>query len=102
MKLTVGLSAAFLAVTLAGCADLTPLQADLKDLHAQVSQLQTSLGAVKTSANNAASSAAAAQRAAVAAKASAQQALDLANADEKKIDDTNEKLDRMFKRHLSK
>jgi hypothetical protein len=102
MKLIVGLTTAAAAVALTGCQDATPLQADLKDLHAQVSRLQSEVGAVKSAADNAAAQAASAQNAASKAQATAQQALDLANEDQKKIEATNEKLDRMFKHKLAK
>jgi hypothetical protein len=102
MKLTLGLATAAVAALLTGCADTAPIEADLKDLHAQVSRLQAEVGSVKRSADTAATQAAAARNAAEAARATAQKALDLAAEDQRKIDATNEKLERIFKHHLTK
>jgi outer membrane murein-binding lipoprotein Lpp len=102
MRLPAPLLIAVAVSTLAGCTDLTPIKNDLKDLHSEVSRLSAEQAAVKTTANSAAQSAKAAADAAKAAASKSDQALALAQADQRAIDATNEKIDRMFKRHLSK
>ena len=103
MRLSVGLvAAAVVGSALTGCTDLTPIQNDLKDLHAQVSRLSSEVASVKASADNAAQQSSQAQQAADHASSTAHQALTLAQSDQKSIDQTNERLDRMFRRHLSK
>lgn len=87
---------------LAGCTDLTPIQNDLKDLRSEVSRLSAQQGAMKAELDTAAQSAKATSDAARAAASKSDQALALAQADQKSIDATNEKIDRMFRRHLSK
>ncbi len=57
---------------------------------------------MKSSVDSASQSANQAQQAAQRASGTANQALALAQANQKAIDATNEKLDRMFRRHLSK
>ena len=88
--------------SLAGCTDLTPIQNDLKDLRSEVSRLSTQQGAMKAELDTAAQSAKAASDAARAAASKSDQALTLAQANQKSIDATNEKINRMFRRHLSK
>jgi outer membrane murein-binding lipoprotein Lpp len=102
MKLTVGVAAAVAAVGLAGCADTTALQNDINSLKAQVSNLQGQVASVRASADGAAQQARAAQQAADGANSTAHRALDLANEDQKRVDALNEKVDRMFKRSVSK
>jgi uncharacterized protein YPO0396 len=93
----------FLAMsTLAGCTDLTPIQNDLKDLHIQVNRLSAEQETLKTTSNNAVQSAKRASDAAHAAASKADQALALAQTDQRSIDATNKKIDRMFRRRLSK
>jgi methyl-accepting chemotaxis protein len=88
--------------TLVGCTDLTPIQNDLKDLHSEVSRLSGEQSNMKVAVNNATQSAKAAADSARAAASKSDQALALAQANQKAIDSTNEKIDRMFRRHLSK
>jgi outer membrane murein-binding lipoprotein Lpp len=83
--------AAVVAVAgLAGCTDLKPMQAQIDNLKTQVASLQTH-GAAANAAN-----------AANGAQSTANQALAAAQASQSCCDATNEKLDRMFKRSISK
>jgi predicted nucleic acid-binding Zn-ribbon protein len=91
---------ALATLTLVGCADLTPIQNDLKDLHGEVSRLSGEQSSTKVAVNNATQSAKAAAESARAAASKSDQALALAQANQKAIDATNEKIDRMFRRHL--
>lgn len=91
-----------LGSVLAGCTDLTPLQNQVKELQSQVAQLSQQEATTKSSADNAARSAQAAADAANGASSKADQALALAQSDKQSIDDLTEKMDRMFKRRLSK
>jgi murein lipoprotein len=107
--IVVKLAAAAAVFALAGCTDLKPLQSDIDSLKQQVAKLQTDVAAAKTSADNAASAAQAAQnsanqaaQAASAAQSTANQALSAAQAAQSSIDATNEKINRMFKKSVSK
>jgi hypothetical protein len=95
-------AAAAVVVGLVGCTDLKPLQADIADLKSQVSKLQSDTQSAKASADQAASSAQSAQQAASGAQSTANQALAAAQASQSAVDATNEKIDRMFKRSVSK
>ncbi len=77
MKSTMLVKAAAIAVVvaLAGCTDLKPLQAQVDDLKSQVSKLQSEVQGANSAAAQAAQAA---------------------------VDATNEKIDRMFKRSISK
>ena len=107
--IVVKLAAAAAVFALAGCTDLKPLQADIDSLKQQVTKLQSDVAAAKTSADNAAQSAQAAQtaanqasQAASGAQSTANQALSAAQAAQSSIDATNEKINRMFKKSVSK
>ena len=89
-------------VGLAGCQDLKPLQADIADLKSQVTKLQSDVTAAKGSADSANSAAQAANQAASGAQSTANQALAAAQAAQAADQATNEKIDRMFKRSVSK
>ena len=89
-------------VGLAGCQDLKPVEADVVNLKAQVSKLQSDVQTAKTSADQAASTAQSASQAASGAQSTANQALAAAQAAQSAVDATNEKIDRMFKRSISK
>jgi outer membrane murein-binding lipoprotein Lpp len=95
-------AAVAVVIGLAGCTDIKPLQADIADLKSQVSKLQSDQQATKASADQAASAAQAASQAASGAQSTANQALAAAQAAQSAVDATNEKLDRMFKRSVSK
>ena len=106
MKLAIKIAAVAAVVALTGCTDLKPLQAQVDDLKAKVSKLSSDGAAHATSdaanfkaANDAA---AAAAKAAAAAQSTANQALAAAQAAQSGVDATNEKIDRMFKRSVSK
>ena len=107
----VKLAAVGAVFALAGCQDLKPIQADIASLKSQVGALQSDVAAQKadkTAANAAAaaqkagSDAAAASQAAAGAQSTANQALSAAQAAQAGVDATNEKIDRMFKRSVSK
>jgi hypothetical protein len=108
-SIVVKLAAAALVVALAGCTDLKPIQAEVDALKQQVSKLQTDVDAAKASADSAARAASAAQAsasqaatAASGAQSTANQALSAAQAAQASCDATNEKIDRMFKKSVSK
>jgi len=108
-SIVVKLAAAAAVVALAGCTDLKPLQADIDSLKQQVSKLQTEVEAAKASADSASRAASAAQssanqaaQSAQAAQSTANQALSAAQAAQSSVDATNEKIDRMFKKSVSK
>jgi murein lipoprotein len=102
--MTFGEVAAVLVVVsgLAGCTDLKPIQAQIDDLKSQVAKNTTDLSAVKSTADRANSAAQSAGQAASGAQSSANQALAAAHASQSCCDATNEKIDRMFKRSVSK
>ena len=95
-------AAAALVIGLAGCQDLKPMQSDIADLKSQVAQLQSQVAASKSSADQAASAAQSASQAASGAQSTANQALAAAQAAQSAVDATNEKINRMFKRSISK
>jgi outer membrane murein-binding lipoprotein Lpp len=87
---------------LAGCQDLKPLQADVDNLKQQVSRLTADLAAAKSSADAANAAAQSASSTASGAQSAANQALAAAQASQSCCDATNEKIDRMFRRSISK
>jgi len=104
--IVVKLAAAAAVLALAGCQDLKPLQADIDTLKSQVSKLQSDTSAHATSDaqqfSKLNSDVAAANQAASAAQADANKALSAAQAAQAGVDATNEKIDRMFKKSVSK
>jgi hypothetical protein len=111
MKSAMFVKAAAVAVViaLAGCTDLKPIQAQIDDLKTQVAKLQTGVDAANAAAAQASQAASAASAtgtaagaAAAAAQSTANQALAAAQAAQAAVDATNEKIDRMFKRSISK
>lgn len=104
MKSAIGLKVAAVAVVagLAGCQDLKPLQTDVGDLKQQISRLQSEMQATRQAAEQAAQAAQAASQAASSAQSTANQALAAAQAAQSGVDATNEKIDRMFRRSISK
>ena len=104
MKSAIVLKVAAMAVVagLAGCQDLKPLQADVADLKSQVAKLQSDVAAAKSTADSANSTAQSASQAASGAQSTANQALAAAQAAQSGVDATNEKIDRMFRRSISK
>jgi hypothetical protein len=95
-------AAVVLAVGLAACTDLKPLQAEVADLKAQLAKAQGDISAAKSEADQANSAAQSASQAASGAQSTANQALAAAHASQSCCDATNEKIDRMFKRSVSK
>jgi hypothetical protein len=102
--MTLGKVVAVLAVVigLAGCTDLKPIQAQIDDLKSQVAKNATDVSAVKSAADQANSAAQSAGQAASGAQSTANQALAASHASQSCCDATNEKIDRMFKRSVSK
>jgi len=91
-----------LAFTLAGCTDLKPLQADVADLKTQVARLNSDSSAARQAADQAATAAQSASQTASAAQSTANQALTAAQSSQSCCDATNEKVERMFRRSVSK
>jgi uncharacterized protein DUF3359 len=89
-------------VGLAGCTDLKPIQAQIDDLKSQTAKNASDVAAAKSAADAASSAAASAGQAASGAQSTANQALAAAHASQSCCDATNEKIDRMFKRSVSK
>src|ERR1700683_2355290 len=98
----VKIAAAAAVIGLAGCTDLKPLQAEVADLKAQLAKTQGDVSAAKSEADQANAAASAAGEAASGAQSTANQALAAAHASQSCCDATNEKIDRMFKRSVSK
>jgi outer membrane murein-binding lipoprotein Lpp len=86
--IVVKVAAAAVVAGLAGCQDLKPLQAEVADLKSQVSKLQADVQAARQAASG--------------AQSTANQALAAAQASQSCCDATNEKIDRMFRRSVSK
>ncbi len=95
-------AAAVAVMGLAGCTDLKPIQAQIDDLKAQVAKVGGDASAAKSAADSANSSAQSAGQAASGAQSTANQALAAAHASQSCCDATNEKIDRKFKRSVSK
>jgi murein lipoprotein len=89
-------------VGLAACTDIKPLQAEVADLKAQLAKVQGDVAAAKSSSDQANSAAQSASQAASGAQSTANQAVAAAHASQSCCDATNEKIDRMFKRSVSK
>lgn len=103
MKLyTASLSIIAASLLAVGCTDLKPLQAQVDELKSQVSRLDTSVAGMKASSDTATTDARAAAQSAAAAQTAANQALAASQASQSCCDATNEKIDRMFKRSVSK
>lgn len=88
--------------TLTACTDMKPYDAKINDLTSQVSKLEAQVAAAKSSADAANSAAAAASQAAGNAQNAANQAATAAQASQTCCNDTNEKIERMFRRSVSK
>ena len=93
-------AACLLAFT--GCTDLKPIQSQIDDLKSQVSKLQGDTAKASSDAAAANSAASSAASAANAAQSTANQALSTAQANQTAIEQINEKLNRMFKKSVSK
>jgi murein lipoprotein len=90
------------AMLLAGCTNLEPLQMDVAALKSQVAQLQSVAQSAKQGAEQADGSAQSASQAAAGAQSTANQAMAAAQSSHACCDTTNEKIDRMFRRSVSK
>jgi murein lipoprotein len=97
-------AAAVLALgVMAGCQDAVKLlQPQIDDLKVQVNKVATDAAAAKDAANAAANAAAAAQQAANAVQSTANEAKQAATDSQACCTATNEKIDRMFKKSMSK
>jgi hypothetical protein len=100
--IVVKVAAVAILAALAGCTDLKPLQAVVDNLKAQVGKLQSDLQAARGAADQANSAAQSASQAASGAQSTANQALAASQASQSCCDATNEKIDRMFRRSVSK
>jgi hypothetical protein len=89
-------------VAFAGCTDLKPIQAQIDDLKAQVSKNTSDDQRTASEAAAAQSAAASAQSAASGAQSTANQALSTSQSNATAIEAINEKIDRMFKKSVSK
>lgn len=85
-----------------GCTDLKPMQAQIDDLKTQVARVSADTTALKSASDSAAADARSANQSAAAAQSTANQALAAAQASQSCCDATNEKMDRMFRRSVSK
>jgi hypothetical protein len=95
-------AAAACLVAFAGCTDLKPLQAQIDDIKSQISKLQGDTSKASSDAAAANSAAASASSAASGAQSTANQALSLSQSNQTAIEAINEKIDRMFKKSVSK
>ncbi len=86
----------------AGCTDLKPIQSQIDDLKSQVSKLQGDTAKASSDAAAANTAASSAASAASGAQSTANQALSTAQANQTAIEQINEKMDRMFKKSVSK
>jgi outer membrane murein-binding lipoprotein Lpp len=97
------MGAATLCVVFAsGCTDLKPIQAQLDDLKSQVSKLSPQIASAESQANGAAGTAHSAAAAAQHSQSTADTASATANKNQQAIEAINEKINRMFKRSVSK
>jgi len=90
------------AVFASGCTDLKPVQTQLDDLKAQLSQISPQVANADRQALAAADSARSAASSAKQAQDTADKANATAKSNQQAIEAINEKLDRMFKKKLSK
>lgn len=91
-----------IVAALVGCTDLKPTQASLDDLKSQVDHLKSTVAGAQGAAQSASMSAHNAQQAAGNAQSTADQALSLDKTNQSSIDAINEKIDRMFRKSVSK
>jgi outer membrane murein-binding lipoprotein Lpp len=97
------MGAATLCVVFAsGCTDLKPIQGQLDDLKTQVGRLSTQPASAESQAQGAMNTAHSAAATAKGAQSTADSAKSTANKNQQAIEAINEKIDRMFKRSVSK
>src|ERR1700722_12889892 len=89
-------------VAFAGCTDLKPVQAQIDELKSEISKNTSDDQKTAAAAASAQSAAASAQSAASGAQSTANQALSTAQSNSTAIEAINEKIDRMFKKSVSK
>jgi murein lipoprotein len=89
-------------VAFAGCTDLKPIQAQIDELKSELSKNTSDDQRTAAAAAAAQSAAASAQSAASGAQSTANQALSTAQSNSTAIEAINEKIDRMFKKSVSK
>lgn len=87
---------------LLGCTDLKPTQATLDDLKSQIDHLRSRVASAQEATQGASAAAHNAQQAAGNAQSAANQALSLDKTNQNSIDAINEKMDRMFRKSVSK
>lgn len=95
-------AAAVFVVLASGCTDLKPVQAQLDDLRSQVSKLSSQTASAESQASGAVNAAHSAASAAQHAQSTADAASATASKHQQAIEAINEKIDRMFKRSVSK
>lgn len=86
----------------AGCVSTKPLQAEVDALKTQVSRLETDHAALKTASERTAADVQAASQAAAGAQTTANQAAAAAQTSQTCCEANSEKIDRMFRRSVSK
>jgi len=91
-----------LAVATTGCTDLKPIQAQIDDLKSQIAKVSSDQAGLKSAIAGAQSTASAAQAAAAKAQSTADSAAAAGKANADCCTATNEKIDRMFKKSMSK
>jgi Alanine-zipper, major outer membrane lipoprotein len=95
-------SAALCSFIASGCTDLKPVQAQLDDLKSQLSQISPTIASADSQALAGAASARSAATTAQKAQSTADQASAIAINNQRAIGLINEKIDRMFKKTVSK
>lgn len=101
-KIRMAAFASAMVICLAGCENLDPLKADVSGLKTQVSRLQSQLETTRKAADDANAAAAAANQAASGAQSTASQALAGAQSGQACCNAMSEKLERAFRRSISK
>jgi len=102
MKLQTAIKGGIVALamlTVTGCAGL---QSQIDELNARVDAMESDAAGAKSAADAAGANASEARQMASAAQSTANQALNAANQSQACCDATNEKIDRMFQRGMSK
>jgi Alanine-zipper, major outer membrane lipoprotein len=105
MTLTTALKALVVPMCLtmfAGCTDLKPIQSQIDDLKSQVGKAQSDASKALSDGAAADHAAASAASAAAGAQSTANQALSNSQSNSTAIEAINEKIDRMFKKSVSK
>ena len=95
-------SLALASLLAAGCESIKPLQAEVDTLKTKVSRLEADHATLKTASERAAADAQTASQAAAAAQTTANQAATAAQTSQACCDANSEKMERMFRRSISK